>query len=159
MTKEQLGNLVIDLQESLYRIAKTVLYNDADCMDAMQEAIVKAFSGLCALKHDSYAKTWLVRILLNECYMIMRKEKKLVPLEAASEQMVYEQKDYQDLYTAVLNLPEAMRTAIVLYYAEGFSVKEIARIQETTESAVKNRLFRARSKLRVLLDDGEGEAK
>ena len=59
----------------MYHIAKSLLYNDADCADAIQEAIVKAFVKLHTLKDDSYAKTWLIRIVMNECYAIMRKEK------------------------------------------------------------------------------------
>ncbi len=46
MTKEQLGNLIIASEDMMYRVAKTLLRNDADCADAIQEAIVKAFSGL-----------------------------------------------------------------------------------------------------------------
>ncbi|MDO5136798.1 MAG: sigma-70 family RNA polymerase sigma factor [Eubacteriales bacterium] len=151
MTKEQLGDLIISSEESLYRVAKSLLQNDADCGDAIQEAIVKAFTGLSALREDKYAKTWLVRILINECYQILRKEKKLIPLEYAAEEAAQEKEDYSLLYQAVLRLPKSMRTAVVLYYAEGFSVKEIAAIEETTESAVKNRLFKARARLRELL--------
>lgn len=155
MTKEQLGSLIITSEDSLYRIAKSLLYNDSDCADAIQETIVRAFTKLNSLKNDAYAKTWLTRILMNECYMIMRKEKKLISLEAISEKVADEMADYSDLYKAVSKLPEDMRVAIVLYYAEGFSVREIAVIEDTTESAIKNRLFKARLKLRVLLDEKE----
>ena len=151
MTKEQLGKLILASEEGMYRIAKTLLYNDADCADAIQESIVKAFSNLHTLKDDRYAKTWMVRILMNECYAIMRKEKRWVSLDSISEKAVWESEDYSDLYRAVSNLPEDMRIAIVLYYAEGFSIKEIARIEDTTESAIKNRLFKARNKLREQL--------
>ena len=64
MTKETLGQLIIDSKETMYRIAKSLLYNDADCADAIQEAIVKAFAKLHTLKDDSYAKTWLIRTVL-----------------------------------------------------------------------------------------------
>ena len=76
MKKEQLGELIIASEETMYRVAKSLLYNDADCADAIQEAIVKAFSKLHTLKEDTYAKTWLIKIVMNECYAIMR----LLPL-------------------------------------------------------------------------------
>ena len=57
MKKEILGQLIIDSEETMYHIAKSLLYNDADCADAIQEAIVKAFVKLHTLKDDSYAKT------------------------------------------------------------------------------------------------------
>jgi len=155
MTKEKLGELIIASQESLYRVAKTLLFNDADCADAIQEAIVKAFSNLHSLKHEKYAKTWLMKILMNECYAIMRKEKRLVSLESIAEEAAYEREDYTDLYAAVSELPEEMRTVIALYYAEGFSVREIAEVEETTESAIKNRLFKARNKLKKKLENTE----
>lgn len=82
MTKEQLGDLIIASEESLYRVARTLLQNDADCADAIQESIVKAFSNFHTLKKDEHARTWLTRILINECYGIMRKEKKLVSLDS-----------------------------------------------------------------------------
>lgn len=155
MTKEQLGDIIIASQDHLYRVAKLLLNNDTDCEDAIQEAIVKAFSKLHTLNSDGYAKTWLVRILINECYGVMRKEKKLVSLEAIQEESAIEKKDYTDLYQAVSKLTTDQRVAVLLYYSEGFSVKEIAQIEDTTENAIKNRLFKARAKLRVLLEEEE----
>lgn len=155
MTKNELGDLIVCSQDSLYRVAKTLLYNDADCLDAIQNAIVKSFTKLDTLKNDKYAKTWVIRILMNECYTIMRKESKFVSLESIPEQDVYEYKDYSDLYESLMNLPEDLRMAVALYYAEGFSVKEIAEIEDTTQSAIKNRLFKARTKLKTLLEGKE----
>lgn len=68
MTKEELGNLIIASTDSLYRISKSILRNEIDCEDAVSEAIVKSFDKIDTLQHASYAKTWLVRILINSCY-------------------------------------------------------------------------------------------
>ena len=143
MTKETLGQLIIDSEETMYHIAKSLLYNDADCADAIQEAIVKAF-----------AKTWLIRIVMNECYAIMRKEKKIISLQdyQMNEQET-ESKDYSDLYEAIFHLPEQIKLCVTLYYMEGYSVKEVAALLDTTESAVKNRLAKARGKLKEALAD------
>lgn len=157
MTNEELGSLILASQGSLYRVAKTILSDDDDCYDAIHEAIVKAFSGLDSLRNDSYAKTWLTRILINECYMILRRRNKVILSEDIPEQKIYEQPDHSDLYEAVAVLPAKMRTAVTLYYSEGFSVKEIADITESTESAIKNRLFRARTRLRQTLERDEQE--
>lgn len=154
MTKETLGQLIIDSEETMYYIAKSLLYNDADCADAIQEAIVKAFVKLHTLKDDSYAKTWLIRIVMNECYAIMRKEKKIISLQdyQMNEQET-ESKDYSDLYEAIFHLPEQIKLCVTLYYMEGYSVKEVAALLDTTESAVKNRLAKARGKLKEALAD------
>ena len=81
MTREQLGTLILDSERQLYSTAKTILSDDHDCADAIQETIVKAFSKIETLRNDKYAKTWLIRILINECYTLLRKSSKLVPLE------------------------------------------------------------------------------
>ena len=156
MTKEQLGNLIIASEDMLYHVAKTLLRGDADCADAIQEAIVKAFSGIQTLRKDSYAKTWLVRIVINECYAILRREKRLVPIDDFVEnEMAQEQADYSELYEAISRLPEEIRLTVTLYYMEGYSVREIADLLKTTESAIKNRLMRARTKIKRDLADAE----
>ena len=154
MTKEQLGNLIIASQETMYSVAKTLLRSDADCADAIQEAVVKAFSGIQTLRKDSYAKTWLVRIVINECYAIMRRQQRLVPIDdftvAAAEQA-----DYSELYDVLSRLPEEIHLAVTLYYIEGYSVREVAELMNTTQSAVKNRLMRARAKMKKDLAEAE----
>lgn len=153
MTKEKLGELIIASEDMMYHVAKTLLYNDADCADAIQETIVKAFSNLHTLRQDSYAKTWVTRILINECYAIMRREKRVVSFERyVSEDRQAESEDYFDLYEAIRHLSDDARLSVTLYYIEGYSVKEIATLMETTESAVKNRLARARKRLRAELE-------
>lgn len=140
----------------MYHVAKTLLYNDADCSDAIQEAIVKAFSSIHTLRKDAYAKTWLIRIVINECYAIMRREKKLVSLEDYSvEEAAEERTDYSDLYEALSHLSEEIKLTVTLYYIEGYSVKEVAALMNTTESAVKNRLVRARNKLKKELAEAQ----
>ncbi len=86
MTKEQLGVLILDCERQLYSTAKTILYSNQDCADAIQDTIVKAFSKIQTLKNDKYAKTWLIRILINECYTILRKSSKLTSLDMMDEQ-------------------------------------------------------------------------
>ena len=103
---------------------------------------------------DSYAKTWLIRILINECYAIMRREKRIVSLESYQRgEEAQEAEDYSGLYDALRRLPEEMRMCVTLYYLEGYSVRETAALLEITESAVKNRLARARAKLRTELEE------
>ena len=154
MTKEELGTLILNSERQLYSTAKTILINDQDCADAIQETIVKAFSRIGTLRNDKYAKTWLTRILINECYTLLRKSSKLVSLEGMSEMTEIEtdqRTDYSDLYRAVNSLKEA----VILYYIEDFNIKEIAQILEITEGAVQKRLARARGKLKRNLQESE----
>ncbi len=153
MTREEIGALIIRSEDKMYHVAKTLLRGDEDCMDAIQEAIVKAFAKVDTLRVDAYASTWLIRILINECYSIMKREKRLVSLEDyTQEERAEEREDYSELYQAISRLPEQVRLSVVLYYLEGYSVKEIAELMDTTEGAVKNRLQRARKRLRIELE-------
>ena len=154
MKKEQLGQLIIASEDMMYNVAKTMLDSDADCADAIQETIVKAFTKLHTLRQDSYAKTWLVRILINECYAIMRREKRIVSLEEyQGGETAIQPQDYSDLYEALRQLPVDNRICVTLYYLEGYSVKETAKMLGITESAVKNRLARARNRMRSELEE------
>lgn len=157
MNREELGRLILESQEMLYRIAKTLLYSDEDCADAMQETVIRAFERIDTLKKKAYARTWLVRILMNECYNILRKKRRTVSLEELGPARDYErrQDDYSDLYEAIMHLPEKMRLAVTLHYIEGYSVKETAGILDMTESAVKSSLMRARRQLRHELEGGK----
>ena len=84
MKREQLGQLILASEDSMYHVAKSLLYNDADCQDAIQETIAKAFDKIGTLKQDTYAKTWLIRILINECYGIKRKSYHWRPVNGKS---------------------------------------------------------------------------
>ena len=156
MTKEQLGNLVLDSERQLYSTAKTILFSDQDCADAIQETIVKAFSKIDTLKNDKYARTWLIRILINECYNLVRTSSKFISFEDLEDRLEMESeksKDYSELYAAVNSLKEELRLPVILYYIEDFSVREIAQILEISEGAVQKRLARARGKLRQELQE------
>lgn len=157
MNKEQLGHLILSSEDTLYRVAKTLLRDDEDCADAIQDAIVKAFTSINSLKKDAFAKTWLIRILINECYGIMRRQKRIVAFDEAAERAYTAevQETYTDLYEALLALPDEMRITVTLYYLEGYSVKETAALLDTTQSTIKSRLARARKRLKIELEKGE----
>lgn len=151
MQKEELGDLIIESKEMMYRIAVTLLKNEDDCMDAISQSIVNAFAKRDSLRKEEYARTWLIRILLNECYAVLRKRKRTIMMEQLPDSMSDRSKDYSELYEAVHQLPENMRICVELYYIEGYSIREIAKILKTTESSVKNRLLRARKSLKTEL--------
>ena len=158
MTKENLGRLILESERQMYLTAKTILHNDQNCGDAIQEAIVKAFQKIDTLRQEKYAKTWLMRILINECYSLLRRESRYVSMEEMKELSSgesEEKRDYSDLYSAVNSLKEELRIPVILYYGEDFSIREIAQILEITEGAVQKRLFRARMQLRDRLTQME----
>lgn len=143
--------MILSSERQLYATAKTILSDDQDYADAIQESIVKAFSKIDTLKKDRYAKTWLMRILINECYNIARRINVNESLDegyAENMKQPKENRDYSELYRAVNELKEELRIPVILYYMEEFNIREIAQILEISEGAVQKRLVRARKTLK-----------
>ena len=82
MNDDEYMSRVLGMERKLYRIAHSLLWNDADCADAIQEAITKGWMKKATLREVCFFETWLVRILINECRNIQRREKiRLLPLD------------------------------------------------------------------------------
>jgi RNA polymerase sigma-70 factor (ECF subfamily) len=157
MTKDELGTLVMSLQDRIYRVARAVLHHRGDEEEAISEMIVQAFANLDSLREDRYAETWLIRILVRECFKILRQRGRVTcmdDLSYVSQEESVEGQDYSDLYEAVDRLPAEQQLAVTLYYSEGYRTSEIARITEVSENTVKSRLRLAREHLRHDLMEG-----
>lgn len=147
---------VLEIQSILYHVSKSILIHEQDCEDAVQGAILKAYNKLDTLKKEQYFKTWLVRILINECYSLKSKEHSQVPYEEYFESAKVDDKnDYSELYMAIQNLPERIRITIVLYYVDGYSVKEIKQILGIPTGTVKSRLSKGRKSIKIKLENME----
>ena len=85
MTGTEFARRVTELTPMLYRICFMQLHSSADREDAVQEAIFRAWKKLHSLKHEEYFNTWLVRILINVCHDMQKKQKRLVPVETVPE--------------------------------------------------------------------------
>jgi RNA polymerase sigma-70 factor (ECF subfamily) len=101
-----------------------------------------------------------MRILINECHNLLRKNNRIVSFEEyaeVGEMEVPERKDYSELYQAMQHLTEELRIPVTLYYMEEFSVKEVAAIMDISEGAVQKRLARARKQMKKELQELEVE--
>lgn len=158
MEKEQFTKRITEIEADMFHLAFSILHREQDCLDAVQEAVVKAYTGRDALRKPAYFKTWVMRILLNECYALLRRQKRLLPME---EQMLdlqadfdnYVREEYLDLYRAIDALREKDRICVLLYYIEDYSIRETAQIMRMPEGTIKSRLRRARLQLRDMLKD------
>ncbi len=175
MDKEWFTENVLDAEKSMYHVAKSILREDEDCADAMQNAILSAWKNLPALKNRAYFKTWMIRILMNECYRQIRSRKNTVSYEeyiAASEDKAsgqaascraaeeeYFTEQYSEVFREIMKLDRNYRLPFVLHYAEGYSLREVAEILDISEGAVKTRLSRGRNMLRDRLKGAEGYEK
>lgn len=155
MNKEEFSRQVLAAEGSLYRVAKSILHSDEDCADAIQNGILKAWKKLDTLRNDKYFKTWLTRIVINECYQIMKVAQKYVPLDEYpgwNVDKVSQTEGESDVMIALVQLDEKYRIPIVLHEIEGYSVKEIGKILGLSETNVGNRIFRGKKMLRKQLE-------
>ena len=152
MNKAEFVQRVRGCERRLYRVARTMLRTDADCEDAVQEALLRAWAKLHTLREEAYFETWLIRILINECRNICRK-RPVVEAELP-ENLPQAVSDDSALLEALMALPEKHRIALELHYIEGYKTREISAMLRIPESTVKWRLMKGRSKLRTELGEG-----
>lgn len=158
MTQEEFAQQVVAMRQTLYRVSCSLLNNEADREDAVQSALEKAWRGRWMLRNEAHLKTWLTRILINECYVVLRQNRRMQPVEQVVEdhlllhgtpgKMQAEAEEALLLEKLFASLPEEVRLMMVLYYVENYSVSEIARMTKTAEGTVKSRLHRGREQLR-----------
>lgn len=141
------------MERKLYRIAHAILWSDADCADAIQEAVFRGWMKKGALREERYFETWLTRILINECHNIQSARKRSVSLECIPEQGVQAADADQPLRDALAALSLDLRLPVLLFYMEGYKTREVAQILRIPEGTVKTRLMRAKRKLKIMLEE------
>ncbi|VYU46583.1 sigma-70 family RNA polymerase sigma factor [Clostridium tertium] len=133
--------------KSIYRVAKGILSSEDDIEDAIQNTILKAYSNIKTLRKEELFKTWLIKILINECNKIYNFNKKCISLDKVIEEQYNGKYENLDLKIAVDSLPEELRLVIVLFYFEDLKISEVSEIIGIPEGTVKSRLSRAKTKI------------
>jgi RNA polymerase sigma-70 factor (ECF subfamily) len=171
--------LIIQQQnQRLYRIARSILRDDGEAEDALQEAYAHAFRHLDAFRGEARLGTWLARIVINEALGRVRRRRptlelsaateaseaaQIIPFPNASPQLDPEKTMAQREICALLEraidrLPESFRTIVVARLIEGLSVEETANLFAIAPETVKTRLHRARRVLRSEMEKYIGPA-
>lgn len=158
MAKEQLTEYLLNNQQKFYRIAYCYVKDKDRALDIVQNMVCKAFEKWHTLKNKNAMKTWVYRILINECLDTVRKEKREYPMEQGKlPEEIYIERAYEKedtIATCMEQLPENIRTVLQLRYYEDLSLKEIAAVTDTNLSTVKTRLYNGLNKLKIMLKEG-----
>lgn len=154
MTHEVFAGRIVAMQERLYRVSASILRQEADREDAVQSCIEKAWVKLPTLKDETLMEHWITRILINECYAILRRQKRFVPVEQIPDSPAPPDAD-PDLYRFFTSLPDKLRIPMTLHYVEGMDLKEISSILRMPVSTIKTRLHRGRNRMREELTKSE----
>lgn len=160
--KAAFGNLIANYQTQVYNLAYRMLNNAGEAEEAAQESFIRAYTHLQTFDPERRFRTWLLAITSNYCVDLLRKRRLLLlslegPLpphrslrsddsKGPEAQVVKE--EHQELVQSLLQrLPPDHRQTIVLRYWHDMSLEEIAEVMDSTVSAIKSRLFRARRRL------------
>lgn len=133
------------VKKDMYKTARSYLHTQEDIADAIQETIITCYEKIDRLKEPKYFKTWIIRILINKCKDILRAGKREYLSDTVPEQedtcMALQNYEFEELMN---QMDDKYRIVLLLYYSEGFKIREIAEILELEESTVKTRLVRGR---------------
>lgn len=153
--KDAFCNLIRINKISMYRVAKSILSKEEDVEDAVSEAILKAYKNIKSLKDESFFKTWLIRIVINESNTLYKKRSREISVENEHFINLQVNDKYKDvtLYNAINALDDDLRTTTILFYFEDMKYKDIAKVLDIKEGTVKSRLSRAKEKLYNILKE------
>lgn len=152
MTKKQYEDEVERLAPSLRRIAYSIVRNEQDAQDAVQQALLAVWARRECVEF-ARLKPYLTRAVMNACRDIQRARQKAIPMKEMPE-MSYQPPDGV-LADAVERLPEELRLPLLLHYMEGYKLAEIAGALGQSLPQVTSRLFRARKRLKRMLEEAE----
>lgn len=149
------------------RLACLICGNRTDGEDAVEEAFLLMYRHWDQIKDPAAYPAYFARTLTRQVWKVCKKSRRETPtaeeqwpllLEGSPEEWVLSRQQASMLYQAVLQLPMKQRTAVILYYYQDLSIKEIAKAMGTLEGTVKSRLYSARKQLRQYLESYKEEA-
>lgn len=160
MDEREYEQRIAECAPALYRVARSILFNEHDCADAVQEAVFQGWVKRRQLRDAARFKSWMTRITVNECRNIQRralKQKRAV--EASIEEMKQPpaRRNVTELEAALSRLPEKYRLPIVLYYMENYPTRTIAGLLEIPEGRLRERMRTARKLLERMLKNEADE--
>lgn len=138
--------------QKLYRICYAILPERADCDDAIQEALIKAWRKRGTLRNPALFETWLTRITINECKNIIRQKKRMPIVEMHDNiSFSHDVTPVLVLRSAIRGLDIKLRIPFVLHYIEGYTIQESAQILSLSYEKTKYRLAQAKAILKKQL--------
>jgi RNA polymerase sigma-70 factor (ECF subfamily) len=153
--KTAFERLIEEHKYILYRVARTRLHCMEDMEDVFQETIIKAYKGIISLKKDEYFKTWIIRIMINECNTMLRKRKEIlyIDYDIAENIQMEEPGDNIEIFDLINFLEEDLKMVTLLYFYEDMPQKDIAKLLSIPHGTVRSRISRAKEKLREIVKE------
>lgn len=156
MNGEQFERKIEQVRLKLYKTALLYLGSEALALDAVDEAVYKALKGYKKLRQPEYFDTWITRILINECYNELRRQKRFRPLEELPE-TAEEVFDSLPLKEAIRRLPKDLKEVVILRYFAGYTLAETALTLEIPQGTAATRQRKALKLLELELGEEAAE--
>lgn len=144
-------NLILNIEKDLYCIARSKIDNENDIDDILQETMIIAFLNIKKLKNNSRFKTWIIRILINNCNKFYKKKK----YQSLDEDGVLNKINSVEIDLSNIEfqnfisfLKEDERTILTLYYYLGYTTKEISKILNKKDGTICSKISRAKIKIK-----------
>ncbi len=159
MTEQELSNAMKAYGDTVYRLALCRLQNAADAEDVYQDVFLRLLEQRAGRWDEEHLKAWLIRTALNRCADLgrLRRRRGTLSLEEVPDMARPADEAAAELWDAVGRLPEKLRTAVHLFYGEGYESGEIGALLGIPAATVRSRLRRARAELRDLLGGFDDE--
>lgn len=146
-------DILLENYDRYYRLAYSYTHNEADAEDIVQNGVYKAILYSDSLENPAYAKTWIYRIMLNETFEMLKKQRDTSLEELVLEMGKEDRYADIDLLKALNSMSKEDKAVIELRYFEDLKISDIAQILGENVNTIKSRLYRGLKKMKLELSD------
>ena len=155
MTEEDFTRRVMAMRDQLWHVGRAMLWNDEDAADAVQEAMLLAWKKRRTLRDEDKFEAWFMRLFINRCRDMQRGQiRRREAMQNAVRHDEAASTEDSGVQEALDALPDKLRLPAVLFYVEGYSQKETARMLGIGQEQVNTRLRQARRRMKRMLAEG-----
>ncbi|MBR2717544.1 MAG: sigma-70 family RNA polymerase sigma factor [Oscillospiraceae bacterium] len=144
--------------DTVFRVAFSCMKSRTDADDITQNVLLKLYRYEGDFQDESHLKNWLIRVTINECKSAFRSLwRKTENLDDYVNSLAMPTEEHTELLEAVMGLPQKYRVVIYLFYYEGYSTAELARLLSLPEATVRTHLARGRRRLKSILTEADDD--
>ena len=156
LSEQQFTQAARRYMDTIFRLAFSMMKSRADADDITQNVLLKLYRYEGDFQNESHMKNWLIRVTINECRSAYRSLwRKTENIEDYMDTLALPDREHRELLEAVMALPRKYRTAIYLFYYEGYSTREMAELLSLPEATVRTHLARGRARLKTILTEAD----
>ena len=151
-TDKEITDIYMRHVKTVYRVCFAYMKNKSDTEDAVEETFYRMIRKGPQFENEEHEKAWLIRVATNICKNTFRSRwRKRESLESFENSQGVDNVEIDEIFSAVLSMPDKYKTVVYLYYYEGYNSREISEMLGKPKSTIRNYLHEARNSLREKL--------